>query len=214
MPQPFNAFTAPYWHSFTLGGPISPLKPTADWNGILLVGKAPGCVEVIEGKPFAGPSGKLLFQLLESVGLPREEILITNAFLMQPAWTITTEGRRNENDVMLYFTENQDEGNDKLPPYRNHYVKTGPDEDIRKLWRLMHGMKPKLIIACGAIALWAVTGRDRIGDCVGQTLTTDACDAPVLATYHPAHALHKDSDEIAVKIQSDFASAKAMLATL
>ncbi|PIZ50842.1 uracil-DNA glycosylase [Candidatus Woesearchaeota archaeon CG_4_10_14_0_2_um_filter_33_13] len=56
---------------------------------VLFVGEAPGASEDKQGIPFCGMSGKILNELLNSVGLSREEIFITNTVLCRP------EGNRN-----------------------------------------------------------------------------------------------------------------------
>ncbi len=45
---------------------------------IVLVGEAPGKQEAESGRPFTGASGKVLDEQLESIGLKRENIFITN----------------------------------------------------------------------------------------------------------------------------------------
>lgn len=51
---------------------------------IMFVGEAPGFHEDKQGIPFVGAAGKLLTQLLESVGLSREEIYIANVVKCRP----------------------------------------------------------------------------------------------------------------------------------
>jgi DNA polymerase len=51
---------------------------------ILFIGEAPGATEDKEGIPFCGASGKVLTELLNSVGLSREDIFITNTILCRP----------------------------------------------------------------------------------------------------------------------------------
>lgn len=51
---------------------------------ILLIGEAPGWHEDKQGKPFVGNSGKFLTELLESAGLSREEVFITNIVKHRP----------------------------------------------------------------------------------------------------------------------------------
>ena len=46
---------------------------------ILMVGEQPGDVEDRRGRPFVGPAGALLRELLEEVGLPEEDVYLTNA---------------------------------------------------------------------------------------------------------------------------------------
>jgi uracil-DNA glycosylase len=45
---------------------------------IMFVGEGPGKNEDLKGLPFVGAAGKLLDQLLESIGLEREDVYITN----------------------------------------------------------------------------------------------------------------------------------------
>lgn len=51
---------------------------------VMFVGEAPGFHEDKQGIPFVGAAGKLLTQLLESVGLSREEIYIANVVKCRP----------------------------------------------------------------------------------------------------------------------------------
>lgn len=51
---------------------------------IMFVGEAPGKSEAISGKPFCGRSGKLLDELLNSAGIKREEVYITNIVKDRP----------------------------------------------------------------------------------------------------------------------------------
>jgi uracil-DNA glycosylase len=45
---------------------------------VMLVGQGPGVIEEQTGRPFAGPSGKLLEQALAEVGLERGQLWLTN----------------------------------------------------------------------------------------------------------------------------------------
>ena len=51
---------------------------------VMAVGEAPGESEDREGKPFVGAAGRLLTSLLESVGLDRRDIYITNIVKCRP----------------------------------------------------------------------------------------------------------------------------------
>jgi len=51
---------------------------------IIIIGEAPGANEDKNGIPFCGMSGKILDELLISVGLSREDIFITNTILCRP----------------------------------------------------------------------------------------------------------------------------------
>jgi uracil-DNA glycosylase len=51
---------------------------------VMFVGEAPGFWENEQGRPFVGQAGKLLDELLASVGLRREDVYITNVLKCRP----------------------------------------------------------------------------------------------------------------------------------
>ncbi len=51
---------------------------------VLLIGEGPGWHEDQQGKPFVGPSGQFLTELIESAGLKREDVFITNIVKHRP----------------------------------------------------------------------------------------------------------------------------------
>jgi len=51
---------------------------------VIFVGEAPGEQEDIQGRPFVGAAGKLLTDLLSSIGLRREAVYITNIVKCRP----------------------------------------------------------------------------------------------------------------------------------
>lgn len=59
---------------------------------LMLVGEAPGGEEDRAGLPFVGPSGRLLDRMLASIGLDRQNVLITNLIPWRPP------GNRNPTD--------------------------------------------------------------------------------------------------------------------
>ncbi|HEX6139033.1 MAG TPA: uracil-DNA glycosylase [Candidatus Limnocylindria bacterium] len=51
---------------------------------VLLVGEGPGAREDATGRPFVGPAGQLLNELLASIGWAREEVFIANVVKCRP----------------------------------------------------------------------------------------------------------------------------------
>ncbi|MCS7275560.1 MAG: uracil-DNA glycosylase [Dehalococcoidia bacterium] len=51
---------------------------------VMFIGEGPGYHEDRLGRPFVGPAGKFLEELLESVGLRREQVYITNVVKCRP----------------------------------------------------------------------------------------------------------------------------------
>jgi uracil-DNA glycosylase family 4 len=52
--------------------------------GIMLIGEAPGYNEDLQGKPFVGRAGRVLDELLKSVGLERKDVYIGNILKCRP----------------------------------------------------------------------------------------------------------------------------------
>jgi uracil-DNA glycosylase family 4 len=51
---------------------------------IIFIGEAPGFHEDQQGQPFVGAAGKFLEELLESIGMRREDVFITNVIKCRP----------------------------------------------------------------------------------------------------------------------------------
>jgi uracil-DNA glycosylase len=51
---------------------------------VMLVGEAPGANEDLQGEPFVGRAGKLLDEMLKSIGLNRKEVYIANILKCRP----------------------------------------------------------------------------------------------------------------------------------
>jgi len=53
-------------------------------SDVLLVGEGPGAREDATGRPFVGPAGQLLTELLEAIGWERGDVFITNVVKCRP----------------------------------------------------------------------------------------------------------------------------------
>jgi DNA polymerase len=51
---------------------------------VMLVGEAPGAEEDRQGRPFSGPSGRLLDRMLAAIGLTRGDVYVTNVIYWRP----------------------------------------------------------------------------------------------------------------------------------
>jgi uracil-DNA glycosylase family 4 len=62
--------------------PVYELTPPK--SGIVFIGEAPGVNEDKQGKPFVGAAGKLLDEMLRSIGYTREDVYVTNVVKYRP----------------------------------------------------------------------------------------------------------------------------------
>lgn len=51
---------------------------------LMFIGEAPGAEEDLQGRPFVGEAGQLLNRILHKMGIPREEVYITNVVKSHP----------------------------------------------------------------------------------------------------------------------------------
>lgn len=73
------------------------------YSRVVFLGEAPGRSEDEEGRPFVGAAGRLLTKLIESVGLKREEVFITNVVKCRPPGN--REPKVEEISACSYFTD-------------------------------------------------------------------------------------------------------------
>jgi uracil-DNA glycosylase family protein len=139
---------------------------------IMIVGEQPGDQEDLAGRPFVGPSGRLLDTALERAGLDRAEVYVTNA-VKHFKWVPDGSGKRR-----IHKTPNASEIRACHPWL---------DEEIAV-------MKPRIIVALGATAGRALFGPTfRVTVQRGKALRTPLAEAG-FATVHPSAVLRTPSE--------------------
>lgn len=156
---------------------------------IAIVGEAGGVDEMRLGAPFVGKSGGLLTKMLKDAGVSRAKCLITNVFRYHP----------RDNNLQQFFIKRQDAKKGKWDvecPYpafgSRGFVDPDMVSEIERLKEELQKVSPNIVLAFGATALWALTGRDKIGTYRGFVMdSTLLPGVKVLPTYHPAFILRK-----------------------
>ena len=141
----------------------------AEW---MLVGEAPGAEEDARGEPFVGQAGKLLDNMLASIGLTREgetpqSVFIANVLKCRPP--------SNRNPEPAEVAQCQ--------PFLHRQVEL---------------VNPKLVVVMGRFAAQALLGTDAsIASLRGQVHHIDVAGrrVPVVVTYHPAYLLRSLGDK-------------------
>lgn len=163
---------------------------------IMIVGEAWGETESFEKKPFVGGSGHELTKMLSETGIRREDCLLTNVVASRPP----------NNELWRFFSPEKN-------PIHPQFLGLRPNllvhEGVFKLWEQIATVKPKLVIAVGNYALWALTSEARFAphpDGDGQFAPTGIMDfrgsmlylrkeancvnrIPVLPILHPSAIL-------------------------
>jgi uracil-DNA glycosylase len=134
-------------------------------GGLMLVGEQPGDVEDKSGRPFVGPAGTLLRELLDEAGIAPETTYVTNAvkhFKWKPG------GKRRIHDKPSW-TEVKACG---------HWLELE-----------LAAVRPELVVCLGATAAQALFGRAaRVGTLRGRMLELPN-GTRALVTLHPSAVL-------------------------
>jgi probable DNA metabolism protein len=137
---------------------------------IMLVGEQPGDQEDLKGRPFVGPAGQVLDEILVKAGLNRAELFMTNS--------------------VKHF---------KWEPRGKRRLHKRPDqEEVRAcgtwLDREISNVAPRVIVALGATAIRAVTGSSEKIEDARQRIVEHPRGALVVCTYHPSAILRSEGD--------------------
>lgn len=158
---------------------------------LVILGEAPGADEELAGIPFVGNAGRMLSDVMAQAGLDRREWYILNTFIRRPpnndladsSWTLNkTEWRREYGSVPP----------PSASPLKKRYLRPEHHWQITELQTRLRALKPDLIVAMGATALWALTGHDAITLYRGNFFTSPFGRA--IATLHPASILYQYSN--------------------
>jgi uracil-DNA glycosylase len=147
----------------------------------VFVGEQPGDQEDRVGRPFVGPAGRLFDDALESAGLDRDIVYVTNAV------------------KHFKFVRNE------LIKRRLH-KKPSPAEVractpwLQEELRLLH---PRVVVALGSTAAQALMGnRFRVTQHRGEVVRSEWA-GPVIATVHPSSVL-RAPDEVRAEARREF----------
>jgi uracil-DNA glycosylase len=141
----------------------------------MLVGEQPGDQEDREGKPFVGPSGKLLDEAIAEASLARESFYLTNA-VKHFKW----EAHGDE---------------------RAHVAPAQREREACRFWleEELTRIAPKVVVALGATALKALTGhRTALSEYLGKTIEHKG--RIIVPTYHPSYLLRLTDEKVRAEV--------------
>jgi uracil-DNA glycosylase len=159
-------------------------------GGLMLVGEQPGDVEDREGRPFVGPAGTLLRELLDEAGIPVEDVYLTNAvkhFKWRPSGKRRIHDKPNAAEVRACA----------------HWLSLE-----------LVAVAPELVVCLGATAAQALFGRSaRVGQLRGRPHPL-ASGLAALVTLHPSAVLRarEDRAERRAELVEDLGLAARLLA--
>lgn len=150
------------------------------------MGEAPGRNEEIEGLPFVGAAGFLMNSMFQEIGLNRYECFITNVSHQRPPG----------DDIDLFFLNKTTAKAQGCPCINGRYPAEPIRHGLARLYEDIGRANPRLIIAFGNTALWALTGHTGIMKWRGSEFDALVDGRPIILipTIHPAAILRSYSD--------------------
>jgi uracil-DNA glycosylase len=149
---------------------------------LMFVGEAPGQQEDLQGLPFVGRAGKLLDQLLEEVGLTRDQVFIANVLKSRPP------GNRDP----------QPEEISACRPYLDRQIELIEPSVICTL-----GNFATKLLTRSPRGITQVRGRPQVHEVGGRTVR-------IYPLFHPAAALR--TPRVLEELRDDFAGLPELLA--
>lgn len=163
----------------------APTSPSS--RNLVILGEAPGADEEIAKQPFVGSSGRLLRdRLFPDAGLDVDQWHILNTFLKRPPGNDLKNWTANKTELKKLGLIPQG------APLKGRYLLPEHAWQLEELHQRLAELKPDLILAMGATALWALSGESAITTYRGNFFQTRYGRA--LATYHPAATLYQWSN--------------------
>jgi uracil-DNA glycosylase len=159
---------------------------------LVLVGEQPGDSEDLAGRPFVGPAGKLLRELLAEAGIDERRVYLTNAvkhFKWRPAGKRRIHDKPNWSEIKAC----------------GHWLTLE-----------LATIEPELVVCLGATAAQALLGRTaRVGAMRGELQETPD-GRRVLVTIHPSAVLRAGDERGArrAELLSDLALAAELLGSM
>ena len=157
---------------------------------LMLLGEQPGDVEDREGRPFVGPAGHLLRELLDEVGIVDEDVYLTNAvkhFKWRPVGKRRIHDKPNASEIRAC----------------GHWLELE-----------LAAVSPELVVCLGATAAQALFGRSaRVGALRGRPHPLSP-GTRALVTIHPSAVLRAGDDRAKrrAELRSDLTLAVRLLA--
>ncbi len=162
-------------------------EPSQPFCGLVLVGEAPGAEENRLKQPFVGRSGQLLNTALKAAGIERSACWVMNVFRTQPPGNKLSHffaSKRMAERENIELAE-------KWGKFSSAFCRKDAGADIEFLEEKLTFVRPKIIVALGRTAFWALTGKDT-GLLAQRGITMPSRlgkNLEIIATYHPSFIL-------------------------
>lgn len=146
----------------------------------MIIGEAPGEREIAEGKPFVGPSGYELDQMLLAAGLNRNDFFVCNV----------TDERPINNDIDNFFLGKREAAEQGILPFMGRYPALPIVRGLQQMRETIDRIKPRAILATGNTPLWALTGQMGIMKWRGSEIALSK-ETTLVPIIHPAAILRE-----------------------
>lgn len=143
-----------------------------------IVAETFGREEEDQGIPLVGESGRECERMLSDAGIDSRDVFFTNVANARPPdnklelWCTPVKARAKENNLLL----------ERNGVFYNDIIAQG----LQTLYRDLAEVQPRVVVALGNAALWALGGKWGVGTWRGSVLPTPF-GSKFIPTYHPAN---------------------------
>ena len=157
---------------------------------LVILGEQPGDTEDLAGRPFVGPAGKVLDAALAKAGMERQSAYLTNAvkhFKYEPRGKRRIHQRPNSGEIAhcRWWLE-----------------------------REIEAIRPRVILAMGATAVEALTGRSDVFASLKGRQVPLGEEAVLVVTVHPSYLLRLPDPEARAREEAGFEAMVALAGRL
>ena len=137
------------------------------------------------GEIMVGSTGKMFHKMCEILELNVENCLLTHALAQKPPQENPAHFFMNKKNYSKFSKENK--WRSKYPVNGFGFLKQEFESELERLQNELNACAPNIIIAMGSLALWALTGLDKIGTYRGTILKSDLTGGTkVMPTFSPS----------------------------
>ena len=164
---------------------------------IAVVTEFPGKTDLVTRTLLSGETGRLFWELVEEVGLSREDITVL------PVLTVRPGSGKIEDFCLNKKMAEVEAPAFGYPTYPRSFIKAGKYlhprylKDVDALIESLRNLRPNIVICLGSLATWALLGTSKLTALRGTA--TESAFIPglkVIPTYHPVTIMRDWSQRV------------------
>lgn len=168
---------------------------------IMIIGDFPTLWESKKGEPFLGRSGEILGKLVQQQGW-----ILNGTFRVYACPFVPPNDKHNQPDIDEWVKSRKTSPGEGWVQWQGKWISPEVNAGRTQLEALVKEVNPKLIITCGSLPLFLLTGNDGAIKWRGSRLSVPGVSCPIVPTLNPLSA--SKQEELYPILAADFTRAK------